>query len=211
MAVPYVDGSIRAFLDKLATSSPEPGGGSVAALTGALGAGLVSMVAALTIGKEKYAGVQDRIEVLLGEAEAVRVSLQELLQRDTEVYGAVSEAMKLPRETEEQKSVRDARMQTALREAARVPLAIGEHSLRVARLSVTAAEIGNVNAVSDAGVAVLLAEAAAQSAALNVKINLGWISDAEFNRSSWDRVEAVLAETARLRAQVVAMTYEKLG
>ncbi|MCL5942899.1 MAG: cyclodeaminase/cyclohydrolase family protein [Actinobacteria bacterium] len=211
MAVPYVDGSMRAFLDKLATASPEPGGGSVAALVGALGAGLVSMVASLTIGKEKYAGVQERIKVLLGEAEAVREMLQELLQRDAEVYGAVSEAMKMPRETEEQTAERAARMQTALKEAARVPLAIGEQVLRVARLSAIAAEIGNVNAVSDAGVAALLAEAAAQSAALNVKINIGWIDDAEFNRVSWERVQAILDETARLREHVVAMTYEKLG
>jgi glutamate formiminotransferase/formiminotetrahydrofolate cyclodeaminase len=206
-----VDGSIRAFLDKLSTSSPEPGGGSVAALTGALGAGLVSMVASLTVGKEKYAGVQEEIGGLLEESEAVRAALQDLLQRDTEAYGAVSEAMKMPRESDEQKAERDRRMQAALKEAANVPLAIAEQSLRVARLSLTAAEIGNVNAVSDAGVAVLLADAAAQSAALNVKINVGWISDEEYNRVSWGRIESILEETGRLSTDVMRMTYEKLG
>lgn len=207
----YIDGSIRAFLDKLATSSPEPGGGSVAALAGALGAGLVSMVASLTVGKEKYADVQDDIKVLLGRSEAVREALQDLVQRDTEVYGAVSDAMKLPRDTEEQKEVRDRLMQAALIEAAKVPLAIAEQALAMAELSLTAGEIGNVNAVSDAGVAVLLADAAAQSAALNVKINIGWINDAAFNSASWDRVQQILAETGQLRGSVMALTYEKLG
>ena len=85
-----MDGTIKAFLDKLATSSPEPGGGSVAAMTGALGAGLVSMVASLTVGKEKYAGVQAEIQSLLAASEQVRADLQVLVQRDTEVYGAYS-------------------------------------------------------------------------------------------------------------------------
>jgi len=207
----YIDGSIRTFLDKLATSSPEPGGGSVAALAGALGAGLVSMVASLTVGKAKYVDVQDDIKVLLGRSEAVREALQALVQKDTEVYGAVSEAMKLPRDTEEQKEARDRLMQAALIEAAKVPLAIAEESLAVAELSLTAGEIGNVNAVSDAGVAVLLADAAAQSAALNVKINIGWINDQAFNSESWGRVQQILAETAQLRESVMALTYEKLG
>lgn len=207
----YVDGSIRAFLDKLATSSPEPGGGSVAALVGALGAGLVSMVAGLTAGKEKYAEVQDDIKVLLGRSEVLREALQESVQKDTEVYGAVSAAMKLPRDTDEQKVAREKLMQAALVEAAKVPLAIAEQALSVAELSLTAAEIGNVNAVSDAGVAVLLAEAAAQSAALNVKINIGWIKDEAFNESAWSRVQEILVETAALRVSVMGLTYEKLG
>ena len=102
-------------------------------------------------------------------------------------------------------------MQVALKEAAKVPLTIAEQSLKVAELSLTGAEIGNVNAVSDAGVAVLLADAAAQSAALNVKINVGWIEDQEFNRSTWQRVEEILAATAGLRERVMTLTYEKLG
>ncbi len=211
MADDYIDGSIRAFLDKLATSSPEPGGGSVAALAGALGAGLVSMVASLTVGKAKYVDVQDDIGVLLGRSEAVREALQALVQKDTEVYGAVSEAMKLPQDTDDQKEARDRLMQAALIEAAKVPLAIAEECLAVAELSLTAGEIGNVNAVSDAGVAVLLADAAAQSAALNVKINIGWINDEAFNSASWGRVQQILAETAQLRESVMALTYEKLG
>jgi len=207
----YVEGSIKGFLDKLATSSPEPGGGSVAALAGALGAGLVSMVANLTLGKEKYADVEDRVQLLLAEAEEVRAFLQDLVQSDTEAYAAVSAAMKLPRATEDQKAERDRKMQESLKEAANVPLAIGEQSLRVAQLSLTAAQIGNVNAVSDAGVAVLLADAAAESAALNVKINVGYISDQEYNQVSWARMQAIMDEVWQLRQKVLRLTYEKLG
>ena len=143
--------------------------------------------------------------------EASRARLQELIQEDTEAYGAFSAAMKLPRDTEEQKAERDRRMQETLLGAAKVPLSITEEALNVAELSLTAGRIGNVNAVSDAGVAVLLAEAAAQSGALNVKINLGWIEDKAFTKSAWERVLAILAETARLRVEVMDLTYEKLG
>jgi len=155
--------------------------------------------------------VQDDIKVLLGRSEAVREALQDLVEKDTEVYGAVSAAMKLPRDTDEQKVARDRLMQAALIEAAKVPLAIAEQALVVAQLSLTAAEIGNVNAVSDAGVAVLLADTAAQSAALNVKINIGWIQDEAFNEGSWSRVLEILGETAALRVSVMELTYEKLG
>ncbi len=91
-----------------------------------------------------------------------------------------------------------------------MPLTIAEAAVEVARLSLPAAEKGNINAVSDAGVAVVLAEAAAQSAALNVKINLAWIEDDGFKKDAWTRIEAALSETARLRDIVLALTYSKI-
>ena len=207
----YVEKPMIVFLDKLASRSPEPGGGSVSALVGALGAALVSMVGNLTLGKEKYAHVQDQVEELLKSSERARDQLQGLIQKDTEVYADVSAAFKLPRDTEEQKAERAARIQEALKLATEVPFEIAEKCLEVARLSETAAEIGNVGAVSDAGVAVLLAEAAAQSAALNVKININGIEDASFCESKWSRIQEILEETAGLRDRVVKVTYEKLG
>lgn len=207
----YVKKPMIVFLDKLASRSPEPGGGSVSALVGALGAALVSMVGNLTLGKEKYADVQDQVEELLKASEKLRDELQGLIQKDTEVYADVSAAFKLPRETEEEKTERAARIQEALKVATEVPFEIAEKCLEVARLSETSAEIGNVGAVSDAGVAVLLAEAAAQSAALNVKINVNGIEDREFSQSRWDRIQEILEETAALRERVVQVTYEKLG
>jgi methenyltetrahydrofolate cyclohydrolase len=141
----------------------------------------------------------------------VRATLQDLVQKDTEVYGVLAKAFKMPRETDEQKAERKRSVQAALKEATMVPYAIAEACLEVAELSETAAEIGNVNAVSDAGVAVLLAEAGGHSAALNVKINLGSIEDEAFVEERWAGVEKMLARLGELRETVVGVTYEKLG
>jgi formiminotetrahydrofolate cyclodeaminase len=206
----YVDGTIKTYLDKLASAEPEPGGGSVAALVGALGAALVTMVTDLTLGKDKYADVQDAVAQIRTDAEKLRAQLQELVTLDAVAYRAVAVAMKLPRDTDSQKAEREHTLQAALAGAAAVPLQVAEAAAEVARLSLPAAEKGNVNAVSDAGVAVLLADAAAQSAALNVKINLAWILDEDFKRETWARVEAALAETARLRDVVLPLTYSKI-
>jgi glutamate formiminotransferase/formiminotetrahydrofolate cyclodeaminase len=169
------------------------------------------MVGNLTLGKEKYADVQDKVDELLESSEKLREELQSLIQKDTEVYADVSAAFKLPRETEGEKAERASRIQEALKLATEVPFEIAEKCLEVARLSETSAVIGNVGAVSDAGVAVLLAEAAAQSAALNVKINVNSIEDRAFSQGKWSRIQEILEETAALRERVVQLTYEKLG
>jgi len=206
----YLHGTIAAYLDKLASDEPEPGGGSVAALVGALGAGLVTMVTSLTRGREKFASVEGDMVEIEAAAEKLRAELSDLVTHDAQAYRAVAKAMKLPRETEEQKAERTRVLQAALKGAAEAPLQVAETAVKVARLSLPAAEKGNPQAVSDAGVAAVLAEAAVQSAALNVKINMAWISDQDFNRDAWTRVEAALAETARLRDEVLALTYSKL-
>ncbi len=207
----YIDQPIRHFLDKLASKSPEPGGGSVAALTGALGAGLVSMVASLTMGKEKYKDVQLQIEALFKESEKLRNEMQALIQKDTEAYGALSEVYKMPKNTDAEKAARTVKLQEALKKACQVPFEIGLTSLEVAKLSERAADIGNVAAVSDAGVAVLLAQACAQSAALNVKININSIKDQAFNNETWTRMQDVLNQVAALEKSVMATTYRKMG
>ena len=118
----YIDKPLRHFLDKLAGKSPEPGGGSVAALTGALGAALVSMVANLTLGKEKYKDVQPQVEALLKESEKLRVEMQDLIQKDTEAYGALSEVYKMPKHTDAEKTERTARCRRPSGRPARCPL-----------------------------------------------------------------------------------------
>src|SRR3990172_1105144 len=122
----YIDQPLRHFLDKLASKSPEPGGGSVAALTGALGAALVSMVSNLTIGKEKYKDVQPRIEALLKESETLREEMQALIQKDTEVYGALSDVYKMPKNTDAEKAARTAKMQEAMKQVATLEKAVME-------------------------------------------------------------------------------------
>jgi formiminotetrahydrofolate cyclodeaminase len=206
----YTDGTIQAYLDKLASAAPEPGGGSAAALVGALGAALLTMVAQLTLGREKYVSVQDEMNDINTRAEALRARLTEMVTLDAEAYRAVSQAMQLPKNTDAEKSARDEALQSALKGAAMVPLQAAEAAREGARLSLPTAEKGNPSAVGDAGVAVILAEAAAQSAALNVKANVGWIADQEFCHSVWSRVEAALSEAASLRDGVLALTYSKL-
>jgi len=207
----YIDQPIRHFLDKLASKSPEPGGGSVAALTGSLGAGLVSMVCSLTLGKEKYKDVQPQVEALIKESEKLRIEMQDLIQKDTEVYGGLSEVYKMPKNTDAEKAARTVKMQEALKKACQVPFEIGLKSLEVAQLAQRAAEIGNVAAVSDAGVAVLLAQACAQSAALNVKINVNSIKDDAYNKETWSKMETVLKQVAALEKTVMEITYRKMG
>ena len=207
----YIDQPIRHFLDKLASKSPEPGGGSVAALTGSLGAGLVSMVCSLTLGKEKYKDVQPQVEALIKESEKLRGEMQDLIQKDTEVYGGLSDVYKMPKNTDAEKAARTAKMQEALKLACQVPFEIGLKSLDVAKLALRAAEIGNVAAVSDAGVAVLLAQACAQSAALNVKINVNSIKDDAYNQKTWSKMQEVLTQVAALEKSVMELTYKKMG
>jgi methenyltetrahydrofolate cyclohydrolase len=204
------DQSIRAYLGDLASAAPAPGGGSVAALVGALGAALVTMVTDLTLGKESFALAQDEMAGIRLKSERLRARLQELVSLDASAYKQVAAAMKLPKATDEDKWTREAKLQQALIQAAEVPLETAEAAVEVAELCIPAAESGNPHAVSDAGVAVILAEAAAQSAALNVKINLNWISDEAFRQATWSRTEIALSATAKLKDCVLSITYAKL-
>ncbi len=201
---------LRGYMDAAASSAPAPGGGSVSATVGALGAALVSMVCNLTLGKEKFAGLEGQVKELVEQAEQVRRELTLLLQNDTTAYNGVIAAYRLPKETDDEKAARHAAVQEGLIHAADVPLDICRAAVRVCRLAKTAAEIGNPAAVTDAGCAVLFGEAAAQGAALNVEINLGSIEDEAYKRATADEVVKILAETAGLRAEVLKTTREKL-
>ncbi len=201
---------VTTFLDELASSAPAPGGGSVAALSGALGAALISMVCNLTVGKKKYADVQEDIQALLSKSEALRKELVELLEADVQVYTEVSKAMKMPRATEEEKAARTAAMQKALKAATDVPMRVAEACVKVMDLCRPAAEKGNVNAVSDVGVAVLMAEAGLRSAALNVLINLAWIKDEAFVAENRAKLDALLEGKAAMRDEIYDLVVEKL-
>jgi formiminotetrahydrofolate cyclodeaminase len=207
----YIAQPMQHFLDKLSSKSPEPGGGSAAALVGAEAAALVGMVCYLTLGKEKYADVQAEMEDLRDKSEAARADMQRLLQEDTEAFAAASAAYKLPKETDEQKKERDVAIQAGLKKATEVPFAIGEKALEIARLSLIAAEKGNKGAVSDAGVAVLFAEAALQAAALNVRINLVSIKDPDYVNDKWNKMQKMVDEAGMFLESVLKITYDKIG
>jgi formiminotetrahydrofolate cyclodeaminase len=201
---------VTSFLDELASNAPAPGGGSVAALSGALGAALVSMVSNLTLGKKGYEGVQDEIQALLARSEALRQEMTDLLEADVAVYTAYSQAAKMPRETEEQKAARAEAMQAALKNATMVPMGIAEAAVRVMDLCLPCAEIGNKGAVSDAGVAVLMAEAALRSAALNVLINLAFVKDGEFVAEKRAHLDGLLAGKGAMRDQIYDYVVSRL-
>ena len=191
------------FLDALASKDPTPGGGGGAALAGAIGAALASMVCNLTVGKEKYAAVQTDIQGLLAQTEALRHKLTDLVEADEAAYGVLSAAYKLPKDTDDQKKARTAAIQKALINATTPPLEIGQACVDVLNLCGPVAAKGNVAAVSDAGVAALMAEAGLRSAGLNVLINLGAIKDVAFVAKSRKRLNGLLRGKGKLKEQIV--------
>jgi glutamate formiminotransferase/formiminotetrahydrofolate cyclodeaminase len=165
-------GSVAAFFDQVAAGTPTPGGGTVAAFSGALAAALATMVANLTIGKKKYAAHEPAMREVRARAEQARRKLMTLARSDSEAFEAVLEAGRMAQSTESETEARAKAMAEANLEATRVPLRTAEVCLEVVELAAQAAQFGNVQAVTDAGVAGLLAHAAGEGALLNVEINL---------------------------------------
>lgn len=170
--------TLGGFVGRVASPDPTPGGGSVAAHAGALGAALAQMVTGLTVGRKKYAAVEAEMRAMAQEAAAVRQRLAALVARDAEAYEAVRGAYALPQDTEAQREARATAVREALLGAAAVPLETAQACVRVGELAAAVAERGNRNAVTDACVAALLAEAACKGAALNVRINVAALDDA---------------------------------
>jgi glutamate formiminotransferase/formiminotetrahydrofolate cyclodeaminase len=169
--------TLSGFVSAVASSDPVPGGGSVAAHAGALAAALTQMVAGLTIGKKKYAAVDAEMKEIALKAAALGNKLAALVKLDAEAYSKVSAAHKLPKEPAASAVDRSAAVTSALLEAAEVPLETARACVEVAELAATVAKNGNANAVTDAGVAALLAEAACRGAAYNVRVNVAALED----------------------------------
>lgn len=163
---------LDAWIDGLASGAPTPGGGSAAAVAGALAAALVAMVGRLTVGRKAYAAVSAEFARIVQEADRLRGELRRLADRDAAAYDAVTAAYRLPKTTEDEQRRRQEAIDRALLEAAEVPLVTARAAAQVLRLAQRAAEAGNKNAVCDAGVAALLAEAALRGAVYNVEINV---------------------------------------
>lgn len=195
--------SVEEFLNELASNSPAPGGGSVAALAGAIGATLTAMVCNLTIGKKKYLEVENEIKKVLTEIKPLQERFTVLVDKDTEAFNKVMEAYGLPKESDEQKALRSAAIQSATKEAALVPLEVMKHCIDALALVKVVAEKGNINSISDAGVSALMLQAAAEGAALNVKINLSGITDTEFVGWKSEEVESVLRTSRKLAEEIM--------
>ncbi len=207
----FTDLTLNQFLDALASKEPVPGGGSGAALGGALAAALVSMVCNLTIGKKGYEAVEQEMKGILAQSEAIRAELPKLLEADTQAYGEVMAAYRLPRTTEEEKATREVLLQQRFKEAAEVPMRIAERCGAVVALALPAARMGNKWAVSDAGVGALLGEASLRSALLNVEINLASIKDPAYVAEMQKKMAALEATAAATKDQVMEIVHKTIA
>jgi formiminotetrahydrofolate cyclodeaminase len=205
-----VNVKLEAFLDELASESPAPGGGSVAALAGALGAALSSMVCNLTIGKESYESVQTEIKTALKESEQLRRQLADLIDKDTEAFNKVMAAVKMPKETDAQKEQRRQVLQRAYKEASCVPLQTAGLCDRVLDVALIVAEKGNKHSITDAAAAALLAQAGVEAALLNVRINLGSINDTAFVQKASSEAEALRQKTKKKTTAILHLVEASL-
>jgi formiminotetrahydrofolate cyclodeaminase len=207
----YIDEPLKKYLDETASGAPTPGGGSVAALAGALGAALTSMVCNFTVGKEKYKDVEAEVAQILVEAESLRSKLLELMVEDTRVYGEVSKAYGMPRTTPEEKETRIQAIQKALKLALQAPYEAALCCHKILKLNEPLLDKGNQNLISDVGVAVLLAESALRSAVLNVEINLSYIKDEEFCNNTREQLKSIITESSKIRSKIYDKVKEVIG
>jgi glutamate formiminotransferase/formiminotetrahydrofolate cyclodeaminase len=201
---------LEGFIDQVASSSPAPGGGSVSAACGALGAALSSMVCRLTIGRKRFLEVSEELKVIVEKAETIRKQMEEFIVKDAESFDKVMTAMKLPKYTDEEKGKRNQAVQEATRGAIEVPLQVMEQGLEALKLSRTVAEKGNPNMISDAGVSALAARTAVGGAYYNVRINLNSLEDQEFVKTTREKADAVKSQAEALAQEIEELVEERL-
>ncbi|MCX7790171.1 MAG: cyclodeaminase/cyclohydrolase family protein [Chloroflexaceae bacterium] len=211
MSEPLDAQPLGAFLDALASNAPAPGGGSVAALAGAMAAGLVSMVCALTVGKKQFAAIEDEVRSAHARSEALRQEFQRLAAQDIEVFGRLSAAYKLPRTTEADAATRQAAIQQVTRQATEVPLRIAQAAASLLPLCTALAPKVSRLVVSDIGVAAVLARAAVQSAILNIEINLSGLEDQLFVRETRAQVEDLTIGLSEETEGIIAIVRSRIS
>ena len=199
-----VDLNLKDFLAKTASNSPVPGGGSIAALSGAIAASLSEMVAHLTIGKKGYEVLEEEMQDIAKDAFRYRKRLIRTIDKDSDAYNSVMAAFKLPKGTEQEQNNRKGAIQETLKNAALVPLDVARDAFKIIELAGKVVKKGNKNAVTDAAVAVMMARTAALSALYNVKINLVSIKDTDF-------VEEITEEIKHMENAIVNREREFLS
>ena len=206
----YRSEPLEKYVDDLAAKLPAPGGGSVVALVGALGAGLLSMVSNFTLGKEKYKQSEEEIKNILNRSEDLRKRLTELVDEDIRVYGKVSSAYKLPHITDKEKEVRSQAVQEACKDALTVPMEVARYCCKGLEIASRLVDIGNVGLVSDVGVAAGLLEAALKGAEFNVKINLKVIEDKNFVEEKKKIIGSLVRDRAKIKDEILGKTEDKI-
>lgn len=196
--------TVEGFINETASSSPAPGGGSIAALNAASSAALITMVANLTLGKEKYAAVEEDMKEVAAKAGALKDDFLALIDEDSNAFNKIMAAFKLPKDTDEAKKARSAAIQEATKGAALVPFKVGQKANELFALAEEVITKGNQNAITDGAVAAMNARAAVRGAFLNVKINLGSIKDGLF-------VEDLQKKMAEIENEVDAREQALLG
>jgi formiminotetrahydrofolate cyclodeaminase len=202
--------SVEQFLDDLAGGAPTPGGGSAAAMIGAMGASLISMVCNVTLGKKGLEALAPEMLRVRGESEALRARLTDLIEHDIAAFSALMAAYRLPKGTDEEKSRRATAIQSSLRLATETPLECARACAQIIALSRRAAESGYSGVISDAGVGVLAAHAALRSAALNVTINAPSLEDRRFAEQATVELQALLDAGARESESVFGLVQSRL-
>lgn len=210
-----IEKNVKDFVSQVASNEPAPGGGSVSALVGSLGAALTSMVGNLTIGRKAYEKLDEdkknRLNENLVKVQASIERLNNYVDEDTLSFNKVMAALKMPKETEEEKNARKEAIESATKEALEVPLGCAKECLEVLKLQKTFALYGNQNAITDVGVGALLAYAGLEGALLNVKINLGGLKDEEYVANIQNEIDRILGEGKELKEELLKIVYEKLG
>ncbi|MBN2373613.1 cyclodeaminase/cyclohydrolase family protein [bacterium] len=190
----YIDEPIRKYIEDASSGRPTPGGGSIAAMAGALAGSMMNMVCNFTVGNKAYQAVETKARKLLEQGMDLTEEMLRLAVEDTEAYAEVSKAYVLPRVTEEEKKARSLAIQDACKQALKVPSKVMEAGARMLSLLSELVEIGNKNLITDTGVAAILSLAAVESAALNVRINLVFIKDEAFVKEKGDWISDIEAE-----------------
>jgi formiminotetrahydrofolate cyclodeaminase len=206
-----IQASLQSFLDELASSAPTPGGGSAAAIMGAMGAALISMVCNVTLGKKGQEAVAADMVAVRDESEQLRARLTAMVAEDIAAFDGLMAAYRLPKASDAEKSQRAAAIQTNLRAATETPLACARACAEVVALSRRAGEKGFAGVVSDAGVGVLAANSALRSAALNVYINAPALKDRAYADAATAEIEKLLEQCARESESVFALVRSRLG
>lgn len=189
------DLSLKQFLEKTASNEPVPGGGSISALNGAIASSLAQMLAGLTIGRKNYVEVEDLMKEYMPKFETYRTHFLDDIDRDSEAYNLVMNAYKMPKESDEEKTVRNEKIQEATKVASLVPMEIAERAFEMLCFIAETTRKGNKNAITDGCVAMMTCRTAVLGALLNVRINLGGLKDADFVKEMAEKCDRIERET----------------
>lgn len=202
--------TVAGFIDELASDSPAPGGGSVSALNGAIAAALTSMVGNLTIGKKKYADVEEEMREIVSRVSEIQKELLEAVDKDSDAFNVVFAAFKWPKETEEEKAARSAEIQRGTKIAADVPMRVAEKAAELMPLIEKVIMKGNQNSITDACCAMMACRYAVIGALLNVRINLGSIKDETFVKEHADRAAELEKKVNETEQKILTHVYQNL-